>query len=91
MCTTKNTEEKIMWKQGTIGVKDSNGRMVSITYWVKHYEEPSEEYGICGGRISKLMLKQDGRVVYNYDRGEDVEPQTSEAEKALAILLHEYN
>jgi len=29
--------------------------------------------------------------VYNYDRGEDVEPQTSEAEKALAILLKEYN
>ena len=80
-----------MWKQGTIGVKDSNGRMVSVSYWIKHYEEPSEEYGISGGRISKLMLKQDCRVVYNYDRGEDVEPLTPEAEKALAILLHEYN
>ena len=57
-----------MWKQGAIGVKDSNGRMVSVNYWIKHYEEPSEEYGISGGRISKLMLKQDGRVVYNYDR-----------------------
>ena len=52
-----------MWTQGTIGVKDSNGRMVSVTFWVKQYEEPSEEYGISGGRISKLMLKQDGRVV----------------------------
>lgn len=80
-----------MWTQGTIGVKDSNGRMVSVTFWVKQYGEPSEEYGISGGRISKLMLKQDGRVVYNYDRGDDVEPQNSEAEKALAILLHEYN
>ena len=79
-----------MWTQGTIGVKDSNGRMVSVTFWVKHYEEESL-FGIENGRISKLMLKQDGRVVYNYDRGEDVEPQTSEAEKALAILLHEYN
>nr|DAM97261.1 MAG TPA: hypothetical protein [Caudoviricetes sp.] len=80
-----------MWTQGTIGVKDSNGRMVSVTFWVKQYEEPSEEYGISGGRISKLMLKQDGRVVYNYDRGVDVEPQTPEAETALAILIHEYN
>lgn len=62
-----------------------------VSYWIKHYEEPSEEYGISGGRISKLMLKQDCRVVYNYDRGEDVEPLTPEAEKALAILLHEYN
>ena len=65
--------------------------MVSVNYWIKHYEEPSEEYGISGGRISKLMLKQDGRVVYNYDRGEDIKPQTPEAEKALAILIHEYN
>ena len=80
-----------MWTQGTIGVKGSNGRMASITYWVKHYEEPSEEYGISGGRISKLMLKQDGRVVCNYDRGEDINPQTPEAEKARAILIHEYN
>ena len=69
-----------MWKQGAIGVKDSNGRMVSVSYWVKHYEEPSEEYGISGGR-----------VVYNYDRGKDIEPLTPEAEKALAILIHEYN
>lgn len=80
-----------MWTQGTIAVKDENGRMVSISYWIKHYEEPSEEYGISGGRISKLMLKQNGRVVYNYDRGEDIEPQSAEAETALAILLHEYN
>lgn len=79
-----------MWKQGTIGVKGENGRMVSVSYWIKHYEEPSEEYGISG-RISKLMLKQDGRVVYNYDRGEDIEPMTHEAETALAILNHEYN
>jgi hypothetical protein len=79
-----------MWKQGAIGVKDSNGRMVSVSYWIKHYEEPSEEYGISGCRISKLMLKQDGRVVYNYDRGEDIEPLTREAETVLAILIHEY-
>lgn len=91
MYNKKHMEEKIMWKQGAIGVKDSNGRMVSVSYWIKHYDKPSEEYGISGGRISKLMLKQDGRVVYNYDRGEDIEPQTPEAEKVLAILIHEYN
>ena len=84
-------EEKIMWKQGAIGVKYEYGRMVSVSYWIKHYDKPSEEYGISGGRISKLMLKQNGRVVYNYDRGVDVEPQTPEAETALAILIHEYN
>lgn len=30
-----------MWKQGAIGVKDSNGKMVSVTFWAKQYEEPS--------------------------------------------------
>lgn len=32
-----------------------------------------------------------GKEVYNFDRGLDIEPQTEEAEKALAILTHEYN
>ncbi len=49
------------------------------------------QYGIEGGRISKATLKIDGKVVYNYDRGEDVPPQNDAAEMALAILLHEYN
>ena len=79
-----------MWTQGAIGIKDENGKMVSISYWVQHYEEESQ-FGIDNGRISKLMLKQDGKVVYNYDRGEDIEPQTPEAEKALAILIYQFN
>ena len=79
-----------MWTQGAIGIKDENGKMVSISYWVKHFEEESR-FGIDEGRISKLMLKQNGKVVYNYDRGEDIEPQTPEAEKALAILDYQFN
>ena len=79
-----------MWTQGAIGIKDENGKMVSVSYWVKHYKEESL-FGIDNGRISKLMLKQDGKVVYNYDRGEDVPPQNEAAEMALAILMHEYN
>lgn len=79
-----------MWKQGAIGIPISNGNIVSVSYWVKHYEEESR-FGIDNGRISKLTLYQDSKVVYNYDRGEDVEPQTPEAETALAILIKEYN
>jgi hypothetical protein len=79
-----------MWTKGAIGIPSSNGGMTSVSYWVKHYENESP-FGIDNGRVSKLTLVQDSKVVYNYDRGEDIEPQTSEAEKALAILLKEYN
>ena len=79
-----------MWTQGAIGIPSGNGGMTSVSYWVKHYDNESQ-FGIDNGRISKLTLVQDSKVVYNYDRGEDVKPQTSEAEKALAILLKEYN
>ena len=74
-----------MWHEGTIKI----GRSI-FQYWVKHYDEPSH-FGIGNGRISKLMLKRNGRIVYNYDRGEDIEPQTTEAEKALAILIYQFN
>ena len=38
-----------MWNKGTIIV---NG--IESKYCVKYYAEPSEEYSINGGRISKL-------------------------------------
>lgn len=75
-----------MWAEGSIKIENS-----IFHYWVKHYEEPSEDYGIDGGRISKLMLKRNGEIVYNYDRGPDIEPVDEETEMALAILMKEYN
>ena len=63
-----------MWSEGTIKVGNS-----VFHYWVKHYDEPSH-YGIGNGRISKLTLKRNGMVVYNYD-----------TEMALAILIRDYN
>ena len=80
------------WRAGTIGVPDGGGKfghLTAVHYAAKVYDEGSE-YGINGGRISKLTLTIDGRVVYNYDRGEDLPPQNEAAEKALAILLAEY-
>ncbi len=75
-----------MWTEGSIKVGNS-----IFHYWAKHYEEPSEDYGIDGGRISKLMLKMNGKIVYNYDRGLDIEPADKQTETALAILMKEYN
>ncbi len=75
-----------MWTEGSIMAKGN-----IFHYWVKHYEEPSEKYGINGGRISKLTLKRNGEIVYNYDRGVDIEPADEYTELALAVILKEYN
>ena len=75
-----------MWAEGSIKVGDG-----IFHYWVKHFEEPSEDYGIDGGRISKLMLKRNGEIAYNYDRGLDIKPVDKATETALAILIKEYN
>ena len=74
-----------MWKEGTVSV---NGEI--FHYWLKQYEEGSE-FGINGGRISKLTIKRSGREVYNYDRGEDIEPIDKNTETALAIILKSNN
>lgn len=77
-----------MWHEGTILAPTKEGKTV-VHYWAKVYDEGSQ-YGIEVGRISKLMLKANNDVIYNYDRGEDVPPQNEAAEIALAILIHEY-
>ena len=57
-----------MWKEGALKVYDN-----IFHYWMKVYEGPSE-FGINGGKVSKLMLKRNGKIVCNYDRGWDVKP-----------------
>ena len=46
-----------MWKEGSLKVHNS-----VFHYWMKQYDEGSE-FGIDGGRISKLTLKQNGARV----------------------------
>lgn len=75
-----------MWHEGSIKVGNS-----VFHYWVKCFDEPSETYGMEGGHISKAMLKRNGQIVYNYDRGLDIVPADQETEIALAILMKDYN
>lgn len=70
-----------MWYEGVLRVGES-----FFYYCYKQYDECSE-YGINGGRISKLMIKRNGEVVCNYDRGWDLEPIDQDTEIALNILL----
>ena len=79
-----------MWHQGVIGAP-IGGKMVACKYWVKAFEEASEEWGINGGRISKLSIKVNGEWTANYDRGWDIEPKDEATQIALAILMMEYN
>ena len=79
-----------MWKEGTIGIPQKNGGYKAVHYWIKVYEEGSQ-FGINGGKISKLMLKLNGEIIANYDRGWDIEPATEEANLALCILLNAHN
>lgn len=80
-----------MWHEGTIGIPVEDNKYKAVHYWVKAYERKSKEYGINGGKISKLMLKLEGEVICNYDRGWDIEATSKEAEMALCILLNNYN
>lgn len=75
-----------MYKKGSLKIRKSN-----FHYWAKQFEEPSNEYGINGGKVSKLMLKRDGEIAYNYDRGIDIAPADEDTETALAIIMKEYN
>lgn len=56
-----------MWKEGIIGIPTKAGEYKKVKYWVKHFDEPSEEYGINGGKISKLCLKMDGEWIAKND------------------------
>ncbi len=79
------------WIEGSIKIPAQDGDYKILHYWVKAYEEPSEDYGINGGKISKLCIKMDGTWVVNYDRGWDIRPTCKEAEIALSILLNDHN
>ena len=83
---TKQTEDTNMWEKGTLLIDGTNGK-----YCVKHYGEPSEEYGIEGGCISKMELRIDGKVTLNYDRGWDMEPEDEISQLAYAVLIKQYN
>lgn len=74
-----------MW---TKGILEING--VNVEYYIKHFAEPSQ-YGIDGGRISKLQLRNGGYLVCNYDRGWDVEPVGDLAKEVVAKLIKKFN
>jgi hypothetical protein len=84
--STESKEDKIMWEKGTLLIEGT-----TVKYCIKHYTEPSEDYGIDGGRISKMQLKVNGETTLNYDRGWDIEPEDEASQLACGILIRKYN
>ena len=70
-----------MWSKGTIDGFDYN---------VKHYAE-SSQFGIDGGKISKLWIAKDGMEEASYERGWAMRPKTKESRKVYEELLARYN
>ena len=69
------------WTQGTT----TDGH----TFYVKHYDNGSP-FGIDEGRVSKLEIRKDGRIVTNYDRGWDIEPADA-TKAAYTEILAAFN
>lgn len=78
--------------EGTIGIPQKDGSSKIVHYWVKAYSRKSE-WGINGGKISKLAIRIDGEWTANYDRGWDIKPAEDDEATQIAycILLNEYN
>ena len=73
------------WREGDLSVC---GELYH--YHMKQYDIGSE-FGIDGGRISKLTVTHSGKTVCHYERGWDIKPSDPGAELALDILLHTEN
>ena len=82
----RKRRKKTMWHKGSIKIKSQ-----IFTYSAKVYGHPSEDYGIDGGKISKLEIRLGGIPVARYDRGWDIEPETENAQLALLIILYDLN
>ena len=68
----------------------SKGEIRGCKFEVKHFEQGSE-WGIDGGRISKLWVTKDGLEIASYDRGWDVLPATDEAQEVTSEIIQRFN
>jgi len=76
-----NLKSKTGWVKGTI---------TGYTYCIKAYQN-SSEFGINGGKISKLEIWKDGILLVNYDRDWDIQPSTIELAEIVKKLLLKFD
>ncbi len=68
----------------------TGGKIDGFDFVVKRFDEGSE-FGINGGRISKLWIGKDGKEYANYDRGWDRRPKGPEEKKVYNEIIRRYN
>ena len=82
-----------MWEKGTLSIPVGDGQTV-LRYAVKRYDNPSE-YGINGGRVSKLEIWTDDECEsrVRYERGWGIYPASDDeaANAALSMLFEQFN
>ena len=61
-----------------------------LRFAAKVYDEPSEDYGINGGKISKLEIRLGKEFLANYERGRDIEV-AEEARPLYEMILAQFN
>jgi hypothetical protein len=71
-----------------LGLNWHKGEINGYVWEGKIYQEPSR-FGIDGGRVSKLRVVKDGKVVAQYDRGWDIPPGDEETSRVVNEVLHE--
>lgn len=78
-----------MWHKGEIEIPGTN---TIARYEVKSYEDGSE-YGIDNGRISKLTVWINEKIVINYDRGWDLKPDKKDESMMFVYneIIKKYN
>lgn len=77
-------------KEKTLGWEE--GKVEDHSFLAKAYDKPSERYGIDGGTISKLSVKDKaGKEKFAYDRGWDKKPQTDKEKALLAAIIAYYD
>lgn len=85
--TTKPAFQNLgTWIEGS---EDFDGEL-TLKFTAKVFETGSEEYGIDGGKISKLEIRLGNEILCNYDRGWDTEP-TEEVKPLYESILAQFN
>ena len=83
---TSETSRSDLWRFGRIRHDGT-----TYTFEAKVYDVGSQ-YGIKGGRISKLQVKElvTKKTILHYDRGWDIRPTTANAKAVLKAILAAY-